>query len=349
MTAATPGQQNLRVSHAYFPAFDVFRGIGIIFVVLAHTPTRNDVFAQIRPIGALGVHMFFALSGFLITYRFIEEHEQTGRIDMRAFYRRRVRRILPPAVVYLSVLTVLGPWLHLIPANLGEITASLFFYRNLLQTNMPDGWYTGHFWSLSLEEQFYLAWPILLVALGPTTMRARMATGGVIAAAVIWRIRVFSTDPLANIYRPDLLADHLLWGCLIALNWKRMTLWLSPRVRMVSGVLCIVAATVLIYRQPPFWQPVFALCVAAGFILAAEAAQSWSAKAKLFRKTGEASYDCYLWQSLFLPLPFATMTLPFAQRVPWSYIFIAATTACSFFLTFPRRRRILDGRKATIT
>ena len=90
----------MKVSHQYFPAFDVFRGIGILFVVLAHTPTQGDVLAPIRPIGALGVHMFFALSGFLITYRFLEERDQTGRIDLRAFYRRRVRRILPPARRY---------------------------------------------------------------------------------------------------------------------------------------------------------------------------------------------------------------------------------------------------------
>ncbi len=321
-----------RVSHAYFPAFDVFRGIGILFVVLAHTPTPGDVLGVIRPIGALGVHMFFALSGFLITYRFIEEHEQTGRIDLRAFYRRRVRRILPPAIIYLALLAVLGPWLHLLPTSLSEIAASLFFYRNIVQ----GGWYTGHFWSLSLEEQFYLAWPVLLVALGVT--RARVAAIVIITATAIWRVHVFSVDPSANIYRPDLLADHLLWGCLIALLWKQVLL-IAPAARMAIGVLGIGLATTLIYWQPRFWQAVFAFSVAVGFILAAEAAQGWSGRLKPLRKLGEASYDCYIWQSLFLPLPFAEMALPFAQRLPWSYLWIAVMTASSFWLTFPRRRR----------
>jgi peptidoglycan/LPS O-acetylase OafA/YrhL len=325
-------ENKVRVSHTYFPAFDVFRGIGILFVVLAHTPTRNDVLAPIRPIGALGVHMFFALSGFLITYRFMEEQEQTGRIDLVAFYRRRVRRILPPAIIYLAVLAVLGPWLHLLPASLNEIAASLFFYRNIFQ----GGWYTGHFWSLSLEEQFYLAWPVILVALGIS--RARIAAILIIAATVIWRIHVFSVDPAANIYRPDLLADHLLWGCLVALMWRQV-LSIPPAARIAIGFLGIAAAAVLIYWQPRFWQPVFAFSVAAGFILSAAAAQSWSAKLKPLQKLGEASYDCYIWQSIFLPLPFAAMALPFAQRLPWSYLFIAAVTTASFWLTFPRRRR----------
>jgi len=322
----------MKISHAYFPAFDVFRGIGILFVVLAHTPTPNDALGPIRPIGALGVHMFFALSGFLITYRFIEEHQQTGRIDLRAFYRRRVRRILPPAMIYLALLAVLGPWLHRLPVSASEIAASLFFYRNIFE----GGWYTGHFWSLSLEEQFYLAWPLVLVALG--AMRARFAALAIIAAAAIWRAHVFAVDPAANIYRPDLLADHLLWGCVVALFWRQV-LTIAPLLRTAIGVLGIAAATVLIYWQPHFWQPVFAFSVAVGFILAAERAQAWSAKWKPFQKLGEASYDCYIWQSLFLPLPFAAMALPWAQRFPWSYLLIAAITTASFLLTFPRRAR----------
>jgi peptidoglycan/LPS O-acetylase OafA/YrhL len=326
----TPNKK--RVAHTYFPAFDVFRGIGILFVVLAHTPTAGDVLGVIRPIGALGVHMFFALSGFLITYRFIEEHDQMGRIDLLAFYRRRVRRILPPAILYLAVLAVIGAWLRWIPASTSEIAASLFFYRNLIQ----GGWYTGHFWSLSLEEQFYLVWPVLLVVVGIS--RARVAAMVVIAATVVWRIHVFSVDPFANIYRPDLLADHLLWGCLIALVWKRV-LTIPPAVRAAIGVVGIVNAAVLIYWQPRFWQAVFAFSVAVGFIFAAEAAQGWAARLRGFQKLGEASYDCYIWQSLFLPLPFAGMALPLAQRLPWSYLLIAAMTAASFWLTFPRRRR----------
>jgi peptidoglycan/LPS O-acetylase OafA/YrhL len=60
-------------------------------------------------------------------------------------------------------------------------------------------------------------------------------------------------------------------------------------------------------------------------------------KWKPLQKLGEASYDCYIWQSLFLPLPFAGMAFPFAQRLPWNYLLIAAVTAGSFWLTFPRR------------
>jgi len=146
-----------------------------------------------------------------------------------------------------------------------------------------------------------------------------------------------SVDPSANYYRPDLLADHLLWGCLIALLWQQV-LSIASHARAALGIAGIVAATILLYRQPPFWQPLFAFAVAAGFILAAEASQSWAGKWKPFQKLGEASYDCYIWQSIFLPLPFTAMALPWEQRLPWSYLFIALATTASFLLTFPRRR-----------
>ena len=106
-----------KVVHAYFPAFDVFRGIAILAVILAHTPGYRSLLDPIRPLGVLGVHMFFALSGFLITHRFVEEHQQTGRVSLRGFYQRRARRILPPALIYLAVLALLGPVTHKLPAN----------------------------------------------------------------------------------------------------------------------------------------------------------------------------------------------------------------------------------------
>ncbi len=164
-------------------------------------------------------YVFFALSGFFdyVAPAFVEEFEQTGRIDLRAFYRRRVRRILPPAIIYLAALATMGPGLRWLPVSWGELAASLFFYRNVVQ----GGWYTGHFWSLSLEEQF------LSGVAGFTrsrwgSSRARWAAIAMIAATAVWRVHVFSVDPGANIYRPDLLADHLLWGCLIALVWNRV-------------------------------------------------------------------------------------------------------------------------------
>jgi peptidoglycan/LPS O-acetylase OafA/YrhL len=327
-----------KISHAYFPAFDVFRGIGILFVIAAHTPVQSALLDAIRPIGALGVHMFFALSGFLITFRLLEEFEQTDRIGLGGFYRRRARRILPPAVIYLALLALLGPGLHAFGTSIRELSASLFFYRNVYQPPLPGAWYTAHFWTLSLEEQFYLFWPWVLVLLGPKRGRTIWVTIGMILVCAVWRVHVQSLDPVANIYRPDLLADHLLWGCLFGLCWRRLEATFSNRMRIWAGLAGIGGATFLIYRQPPYWQALFAFCVALGFILSAEAASGWAARLTPFQTLGKASYDCYIWQSLFLPLPLLGLAMPGWQRVPWSYAGIAVVTAGSYLLTFPRRR-----------
>ena len=312
----------------------------MLFVVAAHTPVQSSLLDAIRPLGVLGVHMFFALSGFLITYRLLEEFEQTGGIDLRAFYRRRARRILPPAGIYLSVLAVLGPGLHVLRTRFQELWASLFFYRNVYQPPLPDSWYTGHFWSLSLEEQFYLFWPSVLVLAGPRRRRTVWITLATIMVCALWRIYVQSVEPGANIYRPDLLADHLLWGCLLGLCWRDAETLCSRQARMWVGVAAIPAAGILMYSQPPYWQPFFALCVALGFILSAEAARGWSGRLGPLQTIGKASYDCYIWQSLFLPLPLLGLAMPLWQRLPWSFAGIALVTAASYLLTFPRRRTI---------
>ncbi len=184
-----------------------------------------------------------------------------------------------------------------------EIVASAFFYRNIYQPPLPDAWYTAHFWSLSLEEQFYLFWPWVLVLLGPKERKTSWIALAMIVTCAAWRVYVFATNPSANIYRPDLLADHLLWGCWFGLNWAAIERRFASGARTVIGLTAIAAAAVLIYTQPPFWQPVFAFCVAAGFILAAVAAREWAGRLAPVQTLGKASYDCYIWQSLFLPMP----------------------------------------------
>lgn len=340
LATATESRAAARIAHAYFPAFDVFRGIGLLFVIAAHTPVQSSLLDAIRPLGALGVHMFFALSGFLITFRLLEEFEQTGRIDLKGFYGRRVRRILPPALIYLSLLVLLGPLLHFLPTSWPELSACLFFYRNLAQSPLPLAWYTAHFWSLSLEEQFYLFWPFVLVLLEPRRRRAIWAALAMILACALWRIHVQRLDPAVNMYRTDLLADHLLWGCVLGLCWPRVEARFTPRARKWIGITALPAATILLYLQPPYWQSFFAFCVAVGFIFSAESAQGWTGRLLPLQTLGKASYDCYIWQSFFLPLPLIGLAIPMWQRLPWSYLGIAIFASASYLCTFPRRRRL---------
>src|SRR5207248_5891757 len=106
---------------------------------------------------------FFAISGYLICTRLLVEEETTGSISLRSFYIRRVFRILPPAYVYLAVVAGLSA-AGMIAAAWTDIASAALFYSNYIE---PRSWFTGHFWSLAMEEHFYLLWPPLLLLLGP--------------------------------------------------------------------------------------------------------------------------------------------------------------------------------------
>jgi len=143
----------------YYPALTGLRGVAILMVLLHHFGVDNYTL----PYGVFidsnaGVHIFFVLSGFLITTLLLKEKLANGRIRLSDFYIRRALRILPVAYLFLLILMVLNHYYHLhIPR--ADFIASLLFYKNLPMLNEP---YTAHFWSLAVEEQFYLTFPLLL-------------------------------------------------------------------------------------------------------------------------------------------------------------------------------------------
>jgi peptidoglycan/LPS O-acetylase OafA/YrhL len=158
-----------RPARGYLPTLDGWRTLSIAAVIFCH-----DRLHQFGPFstgwlyrhGNLGVDIFFTISGLLICSRLLDEEQDTGSISIQSFYLRRAFRILPPAIAFLATLAVLSRLIHL-PVGKPEIFASLFFVRNYtfffqhLQSVAP--FYTSHFWSLAVEEHFYLILPALLV------------------------------------------------------------------------------------------------------------------------------------------------------------------------------------------
>jgi peptidoglycan/LPS O-acetylase OafA/YrhL len=140
------------------PGLDGLRGISIIIVILSHifisTPYRTT-FA-----GDIGVEIFFVISGFLITTLLVKEKISSGSISLRNFYVRRVLRIMPVAYLYLLILIPLNVFLKL---NIHPLSffSSFFFIQNFPVKGFFN-WYTAHYWSLSVEEQFYCTFPFLM-------------------------------------------------------------------------------------------------------------------------------------------------------------------------------------------
>lgn len=145
---------------SYYNGLDGLRGLAVIIVVLSHIGEGTH-WPYFR--GLIGVEIFFVLSGFLITTLLIKEKIQTGKISLKNFYIRRVLRILPVAYLYLFALLLFN---YIFTLNITRVAfiSSFLYLRNLpfIKQTSSD-WYVGHFWTLTIEEQFYLIFPFLLV------------------------------------------------------------------------------------------------------------------------------------------------------------------------------------------
>ena len=162
-------QTPARPKSRYIPALDGLRTLAVVAVVLYHL---NLTWAQG---GLLGVTVFFVLSGYLITRLLINEVSKTGRIDLKSFWIRRIRRLFPAVVTVVAVTCALCTiFNHVMLTKMRpDILPSLLFFNNWWQIAQDVSYFNAlgdpspltHFWSLAIEEQFYLVWPPLLLAM----------------------------------------------------------------------------------------------------------------------------------------------------------------------------------------
>src|ERR1700733_3368995 len=145
------------------PSLDGLRAVAISFVLLGHASHTalfpqawKSVLARLPALGHFGVELFFVISGFVITHSLANEERDNDTVSLRAFYVRRVLRILPPVAAYLLFVFVLQA-AGAIDLDRVEWVAALTFTRNFCAGH----WITGHLWSLAVEEQFYLLWPFM--------------------------------------------------------------------------------------------------------------------------------------------------------------------------------------------
>jgi peptidoglycan/LPS O-acetylase OafA/YrhL len=225
----------------YRPALDGIRGIAILLVVLAHS-------SVLRNTGAVGVNVFFVLSGFLITTLLLAELSRTGRIDLVAFYRRRAARLLPALFLVCSVIA-----LHLWSTGqhdriLPDVGGALAYVGNWLQIAGVRMVLTSHTWSLAVEEQFYLVWPLLMIPLVRSS-RPLIVVAVLLGAAVAWSYilsNVLGAHSPRTTRGTDVVAIALLGGCLLAfLLHGRPTPRADARAS-AFGTLCIGASVAIV-------------------------------------------------------------------------------------------------------
>jgi peptidoglycan/LPS O-acetylase OafA/YrhL len=281
------------------PTLDGWRALSIGAVLATHSlrmMVGKDVPVRGDP-EAIGVAVFFCLSGLLITTLLIGERAKTGTIDLRSFYVRRAFRILPPALLFLAVLWLLDR-AGRISVTTNSFVACLTFWRWAFNGD----WYSGHFWSLSIEEDFYLVWPALLLIAATSRRSAVMAAGLIV---LFWEWTRIDFLPKVMGF-PHYWSLFILFGGLAALiaadpKW-------NARLRRVSGTpatLLVLAILLLSYYRTSFVPRRMVAPASISLLLLSTVLAPASLISRLLdlaplRWVGRLSYSVYLWQQVFL-------------------------------------------------
>src|SRR5262245_21094061 len=201
----------------YKPELDGLRAVAVMSVLLMHGGMPGFHW------GYIGVDLFFVLSGYLITSILLREQLRTGQISLLSFYQRRALRLFPALAVLCIVFLAYAFFVLRDPTQgLREIVVVALYLSNWTRAaglNFPE--WLGHTWSLAIEEQFYLLWPLVLLAISAARrpIPLLLAVAGAIVAVSCWRLTLVmhgaSTDRLYN--GTDTRADALLMGVALAL------------------------------------------------------------------------------------------------------------------------------------
>jgi peptidoglycan/LPS O-acetylase OafA/YrhL len=308
------------LSRGRIPGLDALRAVSIVLVLAAHVlfaaryGTDMHVRARVLSFGFLGVDFFFVISGFLITLLLLREQDRTGNISLRGFYRRRALRILPAYLVFLGAMyiaTRIG-WEQI---RTGDWIAALTYTMNWRGTTwVSPAWAVGHVWSLSVEEQFYLLWPPLVMFLSPRALKRVLI--GCILVAPIFRVaaRIFlpNYEAFGRMSFPARV-EPIAAGCLLAMlavdpaGRALLNRWCRGLGSVLLALFLVIAASILASRSKIF--ALFGRSTVCAILIPIIVWGCANARHSLVRRAlawkpivglGILSYSIYLWQQPFL-------------------------------------------------
>lgn len=326
--------------------------------------------------GLLGVTVLFVLSGYLVTSGLFSEYARRGgRIDLRDFWMRRVRRLMPTLVVFVVVcaatLTLVN---HVLLTKMRpDIVPGLFMFINWAKIVRNESYFAAagspspltHLWSLAIEAQFYLVWPpILYFCLRRRVPRKGLAIGiaaaSAISAVLLVLFYVPGADPSRAYYGTDSRVFSLLLGCLLAVAFpfdrlvatNATNLPLPRRLGLEGGAVAALAVLVWMFTTtngytPTYYRGGLLLCsiVAMGAIFTLTPASSWVGRLMSFlplRWIGQRSYAIYLWHFPVLELlfPANNTSAPSLVRIALALAITFALSELSYrFVEQPLRKR----------
>jgi peptidoglycan/LPS O-acetylase OafA/YrhL len=336
--------------------FDGLRAISIILVIITHLGIYHDLpehhFIRVRmwPLfsGGTGVNIFFTLSGFLITRLLILEKLRTGSIDLKRFYVRRFIRLTPPFILFMVINIVLVLFGFFKITAFGMLV-SFFYLYNFIPTTLYNG-HLGHTWSLAVEEQFYLFWPLIMNFLSRKIIYYIAFSLIIISAVVL----IFISDieipgtrtgiKLADAFHGSRLfipaVGPIMIGSVFALFHERMSI-LPPKLIWCAPILYLF----------PLWSPISIIEIApiiqsfgvgliliwivvhpqAPFISVLE----WSPLAYI----GRISYGIYLYHVIFMGMGRGAGLIPV---FPWNVLISILFAVVSYEFMERRILRLKD-------
>ena len=304
---------------------DGLRGLAVIAVVLYH------FFPSLLPGGYLGVDLFFVLSGFLITSLLVREFRTSGTISLKDFWVRRFRRILPAAVSVLVMCTALVAWIggDLAVGLRQQFLGTLFFVNNWTQIATSQSYFAdneiqvfAHYWSLAVEEQFYVIWPLLITGVFlisrrkprrlPIFVATVLAIGSAVAMALIY---VPGEDPTRVYYGTDTHAFGLLTGAVLSLlmtstkSDPQADSWAAAgkaesRIAGIIGTLALIGYGAQLFLMPDDAEITYRgglfLTSVLGVLMVWGVVREYGPMTPLFRTKvmrwfGQRSFSLYLW------------------------------------------------------
>lgn len=326
------------LSQKVFPSLNGLRAVSILLVVFSHIQeTFKVIIPNIAFIGPLGVDVFFVISGFLITTLCIKEKVVTGTLSLRKFYLRRFLRILPVAYLYIIVVAILNYFFKLDVAGNSFLVAALFLVDiSFFFNRVKFDWNLAHYWSLSVEEQFYIMLPVFLKKQFKVFLAIVLFL--TFGAPVLYFAQTFS----AFLYRPAFVSginfiakfQGIAVGCLFSvmvfkgwLNFGRWRIWVTllaifaiTVVHFDSG-LNLMASSVNLFVS---------ICI--GFIVVGNLQYQNNLiyrflNLRAMDLIGRLSYSIYIWQQLFLS---NNPALP-VSRYPLNIIALIVIPLVSYF------------------
>ena len=286
------------------PALDGLRAVAIAMVVAYH------VDKGLVPAGHWGVHLFFVLSGFVITSSICAEIDRSGGLKLASFYRKRLLRLVPPVVAVCVALLAVG-------AEWSKVMPTLGFYANYARIENIDLGRLAHTWFIAVILQFYVLWPLVMGRL-PARLRTPVI-GGLAVAAIVWRLVAIEVMSPGWVYNSsDTNAAGLLIGAFLAVAPVR-----TPRIAALATPGLMVLMFFGIFGDTidgVLWGAFLALVLSALAVQHATTGPAWLEHRVLLR-VAEVSFGIYLWHYVFvrsdIPLWTAAVWTAAATIVSW--------------------------------